>query len=66
MYDSSGDSNGCHRLSRRLKDQASVTRVQLGFPDYRGQPGHNPTTGARNLGVLVCEKRVSGDIDSLD
>jgi hypothetical protein len=35
MYDSSGDSNGCHRLSRKLKDQASDTRVQLGFPDYR-------------------------------
>ena len=34
MYDSSGDLNGCHRTSRRLKDQASDTRVQLGFRDY--------------------------------
>jgi len=42
MYDSSGDSNGRHRLSRKLKDQASDTRVQLGFRDCRGRSGHNP------------------------
>jgi hypothetical protein len=39
MYDSSGDLNGCHRTSRRLQDQASDTRVQLGFRDYRRLTG---------------------------
>jgi len=31
MYDSSGDLNGCHRAIRRLKDQASDTRVNSDF-----------------------------------
>jgi len=29
-------------LSRRLKDEASDTRVQLGFRDYRGRSGSDP------------------------
>ena len=58
MYDSSGDLNCCHRTSRRLKDQASATRVQLGFRtiiahsdrtafwrDYFGFAGQPHTTG---------------------
>lgn len=39
MYDSSGDLNGCHRAILQLKDQASDTRVQLGFRDYRHLSG---------------------------
>jgi hypothetical protein len=43
MYDSSGDSNGCHKVISQAKGQASDTRVQLGFRDYRGQSVPNPS-----------------------
>lgn len=50
MNHSSRDSNACHRFTsldirpraRPAKDQASDARVQLGFRDYRQQPGSNP------------------------
>ncbi len=51
-------------LSRRLKDQASDTRVQLGFRDYRGQLGSNGNIAAglpviRPHGLLLdCLSRV--------
>ena len=43
MYDSSGDSNGCHRVISQAKGQASDTRVQLGFRDYRGLSVPSPS-----------------------
>jgi hypothetical protein len=42
VYDSSGESNGCHRVIPQAKDQASDTRMQLGFQNYRGRSGSNP------------------------
>ena len=38
MRHSSGDSNSCHRWSRRLMDQKSDTRLQPGSWDYRQVP----------------------------
>ena len=43
MYDSSRDSNGCHRVISQAKGQASDTRVQQEFRDYRGLPVPNPS-----------------------
>jgi len=62
MYDSFGDSNGCHRIIRWLKDQASDTRVQLGFRDYRGQLRNNTIFTAayipssRNIGCGISRR----------
>ena len=53
MCDSSGNSNSCHRSSRRLKDQAYDPRVQLGFRDYRRQLGHYPRNSQRNQLALT-------------
>lgn len=44
MYDSSGDSNGRHRVISQAKGQASDTRVQLGFRDYRNLSVPNPAS----------------------
>jgi hypothetical protein len=40
-------------LSRRLKDQAFDTRVQLGFRDYHGQSGHYTLAGRVTSGLAV-------------